>query len=197
MGAISITVTSQPRARGAGRQLEPDEAAADDDDVTAAGQPGSDLLGVGHRSQDERLVAAGDGQRPRPRAGGQQEPVEGQRAAVGQRDGAAMAVDGGGGDPGQHVDVELGQAAVGEQRGRSRGLLGRDRGFRQRRSFVRRVRLVAHERDRAVVSGLPERLRRPTSADARADDDDPLDLRRHAVVQPRSMNTVPSSTFTG
>ena len=92
------------------------------------------------------------GQAARARAGGEREEVVGERAAVGEGDGAGGAVDGGGGGAGEELDPLGGVEARRAQEQALAGELALEVGLGERRALVGRDRLGADERERAGVA---------------------------------------------
>ena len=179
---------AMPRTR---RQLEADEAAADDGERPAGHQLRADpqRIVVSAEIGDPPGRLRGYRQPARHRAGGEQQLVVGEGTAAGERDLLTRAVDAG------HRPLRIeryssrGEPVGGRDGARRRfGIAGHDV-LGERRALVGQVPLGPEQVDRPGIALFAQSQRGAHATLARAGND-------HAGAH-ASMNTVPSSTFTG
>ena len=156
------------------RHLQPDIAAAHHGDALARLE---DILqpvhiGDGLEIVDARQVGAGAFQAAHPRAGGQQQLVIGQRAAIGEFHAALGTMDRLGSGVQDQIAAIVGIIIVGLQE-QARALeLAQQIGLGQGRALIGRIGFVAHHGDGAGKALLAQRLESLTAGLAGADDDD-------------------------
>jgi hypothetical protein len=165
--------------------LDADEAAPDDQQPHAGDQSGPQAQGVVQRPDrvDRRPRGVERRERASGTAGGQDQPVVGHLLAVGERHDGAPGVQCGGGDAElplrrqlrshRQAHVLLGQLA--EQH-----LLG------QRRSVVGQPRLVADQRQPALVALTAQGLAGTQAGQAGPDDDDPTGAAHRPTIRDRA-----------
>ena len=170
-GSASSTVTSAPRLRAEEAISSPITPAPMQMTRRAVGQPGADQPRILDSAQIQRLVAAVDGQMPRPAADGEQQPIVVEAPPIGQPDAVRRGIEFGGLGAQQQFDPLL-FVAVGrvEIRDRRFGLVGQHR-LGQRRPLVGPPGLVADQQDPAGIARLAHGHRGPAAGLARADDD--------------------------
>lgn len=152
------------------------EAAAENGDVLAACTRLADRAGVGHRAQRQHAdqVRARQGQRARPRAGGEDRVVEGDMPAARKVEAPASEVDPF--DTGAQHQVDAAVCVEGLRAQHLRlgvGLL--HEGFGQRRLVVGKLVLVADQRDATIETSLAQARGRLHARMSRTDND-------HAVL---------------
>ena len=193
-GAISITVTAQPRSIALAGDLEPDEAAADDDQADTAEELPPQSQGIVECPEIERFIGALDRKLARPRPGGDEQLVIGGRGTVGRPDEPGGPVDRDHPLVRAQIDVVFGKP-LGLENGLWRRLVpGQHDRLGQRRSLVRGVRFLADQGDRTGKAALAESERGTGSRFSGADNDHPGVV---TADQPISMKTLPASTLTG
>ncbi len=160
------------QASGRG-DLEADEAAADNHHITCRVEPFADLPRVLGDPEREDAVEADplDRRQPRPRAGGERQPVEGETGTVGKTKRAGPAVDRRRLGGKQQADVVL--LVEGGRTERQQVVIRLlEEGLGERRPLIRDVRLGSDQRQRPVIAFRPEACRHLRSAVPAADDDD-------------------------
>ena len=157
----------------AGRELQADEAAADDGDAAAGPRCGADRERVVEGAQidaarsDGPAAAAGAASRRSPAAACRRASAR----AVGERTVLRRAVDRRRPRPAMDRCRALGETLVAGDRSSASARLADHRVLGQRRPLVGQMRLVADQRDRAVIADLAQRKRGARAAFAGADDD--------------------------
>ena len=167
-----------------GGGFEADVAAADDEGAGAAREGGGEGVGVGEgaHQQDAGEVAADlGGEAAGGAAGGQREEVVGQRAAVGEGQGAGGGVDGGGGGAEEEGDLLGLEEGGGPEEQAFERHLALEVALGERRALVGEVRLGADEGQRAGVSEGAQAGDQRGAGLACAHHDDPRRLRIHAA----------------
>jgi len=168
-------------AISAGRDLQPDEATADDGEAPARLEMGAERERVGEGAEIEERIATGDGELPRFRPRGDQQRAVGNDRAVGELQQLAAAVDGDGARAGLVGDLEFVEAERMGDVGHRRLALGMHHRLRQRWPLVGPVLLVADEGHGAVEAAFAERGSGAGAGFAGPDDDD---ARVHAPTRP-------------
>ena len=160
------------RARN-GCNLEADVAGADDDRVRASLQHRADAARIVDRAklEDAAEGCACDRQRTRTRARREHQMVIANAAAVADRNGAALPVDGARRGRELQIDAVLAVPGVGFETETFGSELALEELLGERRPLVRSERLVADEHDVAVVAPLAKRERDLGTGLAGADDD--------------------------
>ena len=151
--------------------LQPDIAAAGDHQLRTCGKFRAERVHIGDRAHHVQTLelGAGNGQAPRPAAGGQDELAVFQRLADAERERAARTVDGIDGGGREEFDVRLAVGLGAAQQELLRGGLAGQKRFRQRRAMVRQMRLGAEQRDGAREAALAEPGGNLAAGMARAD----------------------------
>ena len=158
-----------------GRGLEPDIAAADDEDAGARDEPRGHAVGIGEVAHGEdagQLSSDGGGQAAGAGAGGERERVIGKRRAVGQRHAAAGGVDGGGGGAGAQCDGMVGIPGGGAEVEAFFLHLAQEVGFGEGRALIGGDGFLADKGDLAVEAFGAEFRDERGAGLAGSDDDD-------------------------
>jgi hypothetical protein len=153
------------------RDLQADEAAADDDQARTRHEARRERGGVVEGAQAEHAGQVGprDRQPAQRAAGGQQQRFVAEAATVGESDLARRRVDRL--DAVDEMGDGLGRVVLGRTQGTLRGAaFAGEQGLGQRRAFVGQVRLGADEHDRPGPAELAQGLRSPTADVAGSDD---------------------------
>ena len=162
-------------AGGAGgrRDLEPDPAGADDDDLLALAERLLEPVAVldGAQVGDRHAGLLGHSQDARLGARRQEELLVGE-VAGGRRQGVGVGVEAGGRDPEAQVHVVLGVPLRGVHQGLLEGVLAEEVGLRERWALVRRVLLGPDEHHLPLVPLLPQLGGGGGSCEPCSDDDD-------------------------
>jgi hypothetical protein len=158
---------------GARRDLEPDEAAADDGKVDARHQPGTERLGIAQIAQhvDKTFEPRHRRQAARLATGGQQALGVGQRGAVSEARRPPPAIDRCHRRLRAEIDAcRAHRLAIGEGE-RVDGALARQELLGQGRTLLGGRALTAEQHDRPAMARLAQSERGTPAGLARADDD--------------------------
>lgn len=166
---------AQAKCRKARRDLDTDEPAADDGHPSAvAGVHGHlpEAPCVGKRPQQERVIAAFDGQLTRPGSGRDQGPLERDARAICERRLACLQVERGDTRLGENIHLS---ALVPTPRLGPDELIGQivaKQLLAQWRTVVGQIRLVADNEDRTLETLPPQRPGTPNRCNPTADEQD-------------------------
>jgi hypothetical protein len=162
--------------RRGGRDLEADKAAADQHERAARLELGANSRGVLEAAQIMNGQVIEGGEPPRAASRGDQQLVVGEASAVGELHVLRRAIDPRRGRAELERDALLSIKALGlQQQCRGRQAVG-EISLGERRALIRRVPLVAHQRDLGIGRLLPQHLRRAKPRGPGADDHQ---LQRH------------------
>ena len=160
---------------GTGRDLEPDESAADHHHVTGGPEPPGEVVGLGQGSQGEDPIEVGalDLERAGGRAGRQGQARKREGTTGCRSRGAAGGVSDDLDDlvTGDEVDLLVLEPSGLTQEDRGPVVFAPEVGLRQQRSLVGRLGLVTDEGDALVVAQLTQPRHEGEAGLARADDE--------------------------
>ena len=143
-----------------GGDLKPDIARADDGDARTRQERRLQRvhIGDGFEIENPRQIGARTAQLAHPRAGGQQQLVVGQLAAIGQLHGLARTVDRLGRGVQQQIDARFAIIGIGFQEQARPLQLAQQIGLGERRALIGRIGFLAHQGDGAGMAFGAQRL---------------------------------------